>query len=162
MRGSVCICACTTDRLTRLGSYHQPFPFSPLPQRRLLQSSEEQGKLADLVSTLETQLGDVRLQLEEERKNCRLLMDYPFVKQSSEGYGDHLASLHGKRSQRQISANTVRILLLEDQNTELRQNLIVTARTNRRGQEGPQVRTHFSYCVVAVCKVHLHNSYSFG
>ncbi len=47
-------------------------------------------------------------------------MDYPFVKQTSPGYTDHIKSLSAKESQKHISANTVRILLLEEQNSELR------------------------------------------
>ena len=50
----------------------------------------------------------------------RLLMDYPFVKQVSGDYLAHISSLTSRDSERQISANTVRILLLEEQNTELR------------------------------------------
>lgn len=48
-------------------------------------------------------------------------MDYPFVKQTRERYTNHVTSLiRSQQSQRQISANTIRILLLEEQNNELR------------------------------------------
>ena len=59
-----------------------------IPQSKLAHSSEELESMTKVVAGLETQLGDVKLQLEEERRNCRLLMDYPFVKQSSDGYAD--------------------------------------------------------------------------
>ncbi len=48
-------------------------------------------------------------------------MDYPFVKQTSASYTDHIQSLSAKSSHKHISANTVRILLLEEQNSELRE-----------------------------------------
>ena len=48
-------------------------------------------------------------------------MDYPFIKQGSDDYQSHVASLTGQESERQVSANTIRILLLEEQNTELRE-----------------------------------------
>ena len=48
-------------------------------------------------------------------------MDFPFVKQTEENYTDHVASLvQSQKSRKQISANTIRILLLEEQNSELR------------------------------------------
>ncbi len=48
-------------------------------------------------------------------------MDYPFVKQMEENYTDHVSSLvQNRQSRKQISANTIRILLLEEQNNELR------------------------------------------
>lgn len=58
-------------------------------------------------------------------------MDYPFVKQTSAGYIDHVQSLSTKESQKQVSANTVRILLLEEQNSELREKSVVELRDSR-------------------------------
>ena len=56
-------------------------------------------------------------------------MDYPFVKQSSESYSDHVTSLTRRReSRKQITANTIRILLLEEQNHELRHTAVTEAR----------------------------------
>jgi hypothetical protein len=56
-------------------------------------------------------------------------MDYPFVKQTSEAYSDHISSLVGRvESRRQITANTIRILLLEEQNSELRNTSVEEAR----------------------------------
>ena len=48
-------------------------------------------------------------------------MDYPFIKQVSGDYHSHVASLTSEDSQKQVSANTIRILLLEEQNSELRE-----------------------------------------
>ncbi len=56
-------------------------------------------------------------------------MDYPFVKQTSENYSDHVTSiLQSQESRRQITANTIRILLLEEQNNELRYTSVSEAR----------------------------------
>lgn len=43
------------------------------------------------------------------------------MKQGSEAYSDHVTSLSKRQeSRKQITANTIRILLLEEQNNELR------------------------------------------
>ena len=48
-------------------------------------------------------------------------MDYPFVKQTGKDYASHVTSIvERQQSRRQITANTIRILLLEEQNSELR------------------------------------------
>lgn len=60
----------------------------------------------------------------------RLLMDYPFVGQTSATYSDHVTSLtQNQESRKQITANTIRILLLEEQNNELRHT------TNKKAKE---------------------------
>lgn len=67
-------------------------------------------------------------------------MDYPFVKQTAQNYTFHIDSLSGKESKKQISANTVRILLLEEQNTELRQkNLPSSHQDHTTSQEVHQI-----------------------
>lgn len=69
-------------------------------------------------------------------------MDYPFVKQSSESYSDHVASLTRQReSRKQITANTIRILLLEEQNNELRHTAVTEAKELKEclELESPQV-----------------------
>lgn len=51
------------------------------------------------------------------------------MKQSSEAYDDHVTSLtENKESRKQITANTIRILLLEEQNNELRHTSVRQAR----------------------------------
>lgn len=60
-------------------------------------------------------------------------MDYPFIKQVSGDYHAHISSLTGRESERQISANTVRILLLEEQNSELREKKIVPKTQSSEG-----------------------------
>lgn len=49
----------------------------------------------------------------------RLLMDYPYNVKQTEGH-----VIQRQQSRRQISANTIRILLLEEQNNELRNSTI--------------------------------------
>ena len=73
----------------------------------------------------------------------RLLMDYPFVRQTSESYVQHIRSLSARDSQRQISANTVRILLLEEQNSELRERGLREAR--ERGGSSAQGQVWSGY-----------------
>ncbi len=48
-------------------------------------------------------------------------MDYPYVWRTDSSYSDHITALVARRmSQNQINANTVRICLLEEQNSDLR------------------------------------------
>ena len=84
-------------------------------------------------------MDSVQQQLREERQNCRLLMDYPFIKQTNENYSTRITSLSSKESGRQISANTIRILLLEEQNSELRQKAVEAALDRTRQREGTGV-----------------------
>lgn len=70
----------------------------------------------------------------------RLLMDYPFVKQTGEDYGSHVASIiQCQQSRRQITANTIRILLLEEQNSELRHEAIVEAKEIKETNSGSDI-----------------------
>ena len=66
-------------------------------------------------------------------------MDYPFIKQTNENYSTRITSLLSKESGRQISANTIRILLLEEQNSELRQKAVEAALDRTRQREGTGV-----------------------
>lgn len=51
-------------------------------------------------------------------------MDYPFVKETEAAKASWDFSVVHKQSQKQIAANTVRILLLEEQNKKLREKII--------------------------------------
>lgn len=63
-------------------------------------------------------------------------MDYPFVKQTGEGYESHVASIiQNQQSRRQITANTIRILLLEEQNSELRHEVVKEAEEIKTNSE---------------------------
>ena len=66
-------------------------------------------------------------------------MDYPFIKQVNSDYCSHVASLTGPDMERQISANTVRILLLEEQNTELRDKRISHVQSQPNQSQSYQV-----------------------
>ena len=78
-----------------------------------------------MVASLKQELEGAKQEAEREKTNARLLMDYPFVKQTTEGYAEHIKSLtNSGESHRQITANTVRILLLEEQNCELREGVV--------------------------------------
>lgn len=84
----------------------------------------EQQQLSRVVSTLEERVRELKSQLEAEKERCRLLMEYPYIKPStSKGKMGDMTQLE---SQRQVSANTIRILLLEEQNADLRQQQVVT------------------------------------
>ena len=63
-------------------------------------------------------------------------MDYPFVKQVSGNYRAHISSLTRRDSEKQILANTVRILLLEEQNTELREKTATIILHTQQASEG--------------------------
>lgn len=80
-------------------------------------------------------------------------MDYPFVKQSSEAYSDHVTSLtESQVSRKQITANTIRILLLEEQNTELRHTSVREARELKERHlepENPKVASYFACYIPA-------------
>lgn len=95
-----------------------------ISQSKLSQSKEEQVRLVQQVSELEREISEVRQHLQEEKQRCKLLMDYPFAKQATGGSG-------GIPSQKQISANTIRILLLEEQNHKLRERAVQAAQTLR-------------------------------
>lgn len=75
-----------------------------------------------------------RAQHQPYAQSFRLLMDYPFVKQVDGDYRAHVASLTGQHCERQISANTIRILLLEEQNTELREKNLPQTQPNDESQ----------------------------
>lgn len=77
-------------------------------------------------------------------------MDYPFVKQTEEEYGNHVASvIHSQRSRKQITANTIRILLLEEQNSELRNKVIKEAREIKETNTESDI-SGSKVCVMAV------------
>lgn len=70
-------------------------------------------------------------------------MDYPFIKQTGENYDTHIASvIQNRQSRRQITANTVRIMMLEEQNNELRHKTtasVVKERTSASGKSSNKV-----------------------
>lgn len=76
---------------------------------------EEKLTLEDQSLKLKQELSDVQIQLKEEIKKTHLLMDYPFTEDSS--------TLTSTQFRHYINANTVRIQLMEEQSSELRQRL---------------------------------------
>ena len=106
--------------------------------------TREHQELLAAVSHLESQVAGAKSLLERERKNCKLLMDCPFVdplkKESWEQL--HSASVSDpKATRKQISANTVRILMLEEQNSELRS---LSVRPGQRQTEQFEVTKHLA------------------
>ena len=75
---------------------------------------------------LEQQLTFLSSELEKERENISLLVAHP------EG-----SSTGGRDLQKHITANTIRILLLEEQNTEMRETMVQQARLikNKRKED---------------------------
>lgn len=108
-----------------------------ISQIKLSQSKEEQVRLVQQVSELEKEVGEVRQHLQEEKQRCRLLMDYPFAKPATGDSG-------GIPSQKQISANTIRILLLEERNHELREKAVQAAQTLRL-EEGDMFQVRIAH-----------------
>ena len=101
---------------------------SHLLQNKLATSAREQQRLGEELTGLELQLTSLSAELEKERENCRLLVTHP-------EQGCSPAS--GRDLQKHISANTIRILLLEEQNSEFRETMTQQARLTegKRGQE---------------------------
>lgn len=91
----------------------------------LSQCSQLQRDLAESKEKL--RVAEERAKREEN--NCQLLMDTPFLGGSETEHDGYLKSLNMRQSQRLIGANTVRIMLLEKQNSELRNH--VTANSSR-------------------------------
>ena len=71
---------------------------------------------------LTAKLQQVQKDFLEAETKCRLLMDYPSLKPF--GSRDHIRELSENDAQHHLSANTVRILLLEEQNKDIRTCLV--------------------------------------
>lgn len=94
----------------------------------------------DELEVLESKVASLSSQLKEEKEKCQLLVDYPSISHNSDSNGQSKSRvLSGQDSQRQISANTIRISLLEEQNSELRDSLQGQAR-NTSGKKRVEVR----------------------
>ena len=96
-------------------------------QERSVESAREQERLSEELAGLEVQVTSLSAELERERENCRLLVTRP-----------ELISVTGSSRdlQEHISANTIRILVLEEQNSELRESVLEHAkRTERKRRE---------------------------
>ena len=81
---------------------------------------------------LERHLTTLQYKLEEERHNTQLLMNYPYTDPDL---------LKRSESKHYINANTVRIMMLEEQNILLRQQYITDAIENEECRE-----TYFEVC----------------
>ena len=76
-----------------------------LLQSKSATSAKEQQHFHQELADLKLQLASLFTQLEMERENCRLLVDYP--SSSDDSSQAHLASLSSRKSQECISANTI-------------------------------------------------------
>jgi len=79
-----------------------------------------QKSLQLTIEALGNQLEDIKIELEQEKEKCFLLMDYPSLNGADPNYMEYLESLDYLESQNHLSANMIRIMLLEDQNKDLR------------------------------------------
>ena len=79
-----------------------------------------QKSLQLTVEALGNQLEDIKIELEQEKEKCLLLMDYPSLNGADPKYMEYLNSLDYFELQNHLSANMIRIMLLEDQNKDLR------------------------------------------
>ena len=79
-----------------------------------------QKSLQLTVEALGNQLEDIKMELEQEKEKCLLLMDYPSLNGADPNYLEYLNSLDYFELQNHLSANMIRIMLLEDQNKDLR------------------------------------------
>ena len=89
-------------------------------QQRASESFMTQKSLQLTVEALGNQLEDIKIELEQEKEKCLLLMDYPSLNGADPNYWEYIGSLDYYQSQNHLSANTIRIMLLEDQNKDLR------------------------------------------
>ena len=79
-----------------------------------------QKSLQLTVEALGNQMEDIKVELEQEKEQCLLLMDYPSLNGADPNYMEYLNSLDYFEMQNHLSANMIRIMLLEDQNKDLR------------------------------------------
>ena len=94
-------------------------------QAELAAAHKEKEELFSYSSHLENQLKNSQSQLKEEKEKCHLLVNNPMIKSSPhDTFSNYAMSLSSKESQLQVSANTVRILTLEEQNNQLRRKMI--------------------------------------
>ena len=93
------------------------------PQEKSVASAREQERLCEELLDLELRLTSLSAELEKERENCRLLVTHPENGSSS-----------GRDLHKHITANTIRILLLEEQNTEMREAIVEKARQTTNGE----------------------------
>lgn len=103
-------------------------------------SAREQQCLHEELVKLQLQLASLSSELDAEKHKCRLLIDYP-----DQCSGGPKRPLSGRESQQQISANTIRILLLEEQNSELRETVSQHARQTHCKRK-PKVSTIIPVC----------------
>ena len=79
-----------------------------------------QKSLQLTVEALGNQMEDIKVELEQEKEKCLLLMNYPSLNGADPNYMEYLNSLDYFEMQNHLSANMIRIMLLEDQNKDLR------------------------------------------
>ena len=79
-----------------------------------------QKSLQLTIEALGNQLEDLKIELDQEKEKCFLLMDYPSLNGADPNYMDYLNSMNFFETQNHLSANMIRIMLLEDQNKDLR------------------------------------------
>ena len=115
--------------------------YTILIQSNSAAAAKEQQCLREELTHLELQLASLSSELEAEKQKCRLLVDYP----------DNCSTraLSGCESQKHISANTIRILLLEEQNSELREVMLRHARQThgKRKTEVSGLHVHVHACM---------------
>ena len=107
-------------------------------QLKTAESVKQQQCLCEELASVELQLASLSSKLEAEKEKCRLLVDYPDQRTSRP-----TEQLSGRESQEYISANTIRILLLEERNSELREKMLQHAR-----QTHSKRKTEVSKCTI--------------
>ena len=86
------------------------------PQSKLAAAAEQQQKFHEDLTGLELKLASLSSEVESGKEKCRLLVTCPEQSLTK--------PLSGRESRKYISANTIRILLLEEQNSELRKSMV--------------------------------------
>ena len=99
------------------------------------------------VEALGNQLEDIKIELEQEKEKSLLLMDYPSLNVADPNYMEYLKSLDYFESQNHLSANMIRIMLLEDQNKDLRK---IAVQDSAKGEETFKVRSYVTIILLFV------------
>ena len=103
--------------------------------REIAHYTEKIAKMTEAREEMSFRLAQLQKDLTESESKCRLLMDYPSLDPLRSKVA--IRELGEGEAQHHVSANTVRILLLEEQNKDLRLQLMPSS--SDRGPFDPQV-----------------------
>ena len=127
---------CCNDQCTLLVFY-----FFVLSQNLLEELRNEKEKLLREVEEFETKTSDLEKQLKESEEKLQLVVEFPSTDAKQPAQSDKGAAFNGEAPseaevaqdmERQVMANNIRIMTLEEQNEKLRKSIayLMNAREN--------------------------------